>query len=75
MDQQCCQESETIVLPEVSDVDLPIAMRKGVWSCTKHPIILGEIGVKEEMPMKMYCDNKATINTSHTQFIMIGLNT
>ncbi|RVW90451.1 Copia protein [Vitis vinifera] len=27
--------------------------------------LLGEIGVKEEMPMKMYCDNKAAINISH----------
>ena len=26
--------------------------------------LLGEIGVKEEMPMKMYCDNKAAINIS-----------
>ena len=27
--------------------------------------LLGEIDVKEEMPMKMYYDNKATINISH----------
>ena len=27
--------------------------------------LLGEIGVKEEMPMKMYCDNKVTINISY----------
>ena len=27
--------------------------------------LLREIGMKEEMPMKMYCDNKATINISH----------
>ena len=27
--------------------------------------LVGEIGVKEEMPMKMYCDNKAAINISH----------
>ena len=27
--------------------------------------LLREIGVKEEMPMKMYCDNKAAINISH----------
>ena len=27
--------------------------------------LLGEIGVKEEMPMKMYCDNKTAINISH----------
>ena len=30
MNQQCCQESEPIVIPKVSDLDLPIAMRKGV---------------------------------------------
>ena len=27
--------------------------------------LVGEIGVKEEMPMKMYCDNKTAINISH----------
>ena len=27
--------------------------------------LLREIGVKEEMPMKMYCDNKVAINISH----------
>ena len=38
MDQQCYQESKPIAIPEVSDLNLPIAMRKEVRSCTQHPI-------------------------------------
>ena len=35
---QPCQESVPTVLPEVNDLNLPIAVRKGTKSYTQHPI-------------------------------------
>ena len=38
VDPQSYQESDPNSSPEVSDLDCPIALRKGVRSCTRHPI-------------------------------------
>ena len=45
MNSQPCQESEpdlgiqfSTSEPEIIDLDIPIALRKGVISCTQHPI-------------------------------------
>lgn len=38
MDPQSCQESDPNALPEVTDLNLPIVVRKGVRTCTRHLI-------------------------------------
>ena len=38
MDLQPCHESEPDSSPEVSDLDYPSVVRKGVRSCTQHAI-------------------------------------
>ncbi|RVW38703.1 Retrovirus-related Pol polyprotein from transposon RE1 [Vitis vinifera] len=64
-------KKQTVIARSIAKVELR-SVAHGICEVLWLQIFLEELEVMVKLPLRIYCDNKAAINISHNQFIIIG---